>query len=58
MPIFNYLYVREQRARTTIEAENEAEARSKAEAWMGELDLGDGKDDESDDPGDLVLEEE
>ena len=55
MATFNYLYVREQRARTTIEAPDQATADTLAEKWLQELPVG---WDESDDQGELSLEEE
>ena len=54
MPTFHFLYVREQRARTTIEAATRAEADNLAERWLNNLPVG---WDESDDRGELSLEE-
>lgn len=52
---YEFLYVREQRARFDIVASDEKEALMLAQQRLKELDLF-SKDDESDDPGELFIE--
>ncbi len=56
MKTYNYLYVREQRHRLSIPADTEEQAHITAQSLIRSLDLS-SPDDESDDPGELSLED-